>query len=151
LHIIKRSIELKKEIVEKDPNESGLRQILNFGHTFGHALEAFNNFNIKHGFAVAQGILLESKIAEILGDLDKKEREKILELMRLFDFPLTIDLDVDTDKIIDFMIADKKTRKQKPRFVIINKIGQIKSDKNNFSFEVEDAAIKKAIDLCKND
>src|SRR3989344_888 len=50
--IIKRNIELKKEIVEEDAEEKGLRQILNFGHTFGHALEAYNNYKIRHGFAV---------------------------------------------------------------------------------------------------
>src|SRR3989338_8857869 len=61
--IIKRSIELKKQVVEKDEKEHGLRQILNFGHTVGHALESCNNYQMKHGHCVSIGMAVESKIS----------------------------------------------------------------------------------------
>ena len=148
--IIKSSIELKKEFVEKDAEESNLRQILNFGHTFGHALEAYYDYKIKHGYAVAQGISVESKISELTGNLNSQDRKNIGELLKSFGFELNIK-NLDINKIIEIMISDKKSRNQKPRFVLLEKIGKIKSEGNNFSFEVDDKTIKEAISLCKND
>ena len=148
--IIKRSIELKKEVVEKDAEESNLRQILNFGHTFGHALEAYYKYKIRHGYAVAQGILIESKMSELTENLNPQDRKKIDELLKSFGFELNIK-NLNINKIIEFMISDKKSRNQKPRFVLLEKIGRIKSEGNNFSFEVDDKTIEKAIELCKND
>lgn len=148
--IIKRSIELKKEVVEKDAEESNLRQILNFGHTFGHALEAYYKYKIRHGYAVAQGILVESKISELTENLNPQDRKKIDELLKSFGFELNIK-NLNINKIIKFMISDKKSRNQKPRFVLLEKIGKIKSKGNNFSFKVDNKTIEKAIELCKND
>src|SRR3989338_6744073 len=85
-HILRRSIELKKEIVEKDPEESGLRQILNFGHTFGHALELLSGFRIKHGFAVSGGILIEAEISSLTGNLSIDEKNEIIHLLKNSDF-----------------------------------------------------------------
>lgn len=151
MHIIKRSIGLKKHVVEKDPEESGLRQILNFGHTFGHALETYHKYKIKHGYAVTQGIIVESKISELTGNLNGESRREIIRLLGLFKFPLTVNLDVAADEILELMAADKKTRNLKPRFVLIKRIGEVKSVKNNFSFAVNEQIIKKSIEICKND
>ena len=150
LQIIKRSAELKTEVIEKDPEEAGLRQILNFGHTFGHALESYYKYKIKHGYAVSQGMIVESIISLMTKHLPKNEEEEILSLLKLFGFPLTINMDIETGKILEFMIADKKSRNQKPRFVILEKIGKTKSQKNIFSFEVDKSIVAKAIELCKS-
>ena len=84
--IIKRSIELKKDIVEKDEKESGLRQVLNFGHTFGHAFESYSNYKIKHGFCVSLGIVVESKISVLSGNLKQEEENRIISLLKKFNF-----------------------------------------------------------------
>lgn len=147
--IIKRSIELKKEIVEKDPEENGLRQILNFGHTFGHALEAYYKYGIRHGYAVSQGIIVESKIAALTKSLGAAEEEKIVSLLKQFGFPAAVNLDANIARIIEFMLGDKKNRGRKPRFVILKGIGKIKSENNDYSFEVDKEVIAKAIDYCK--
>ena len=149
--IIKRNIELKKEVVEEDPFEMNLRQILNFGHTFGHALEAYYKYKIKHGYAVSQGMLVESKISVAVNNLSEDEEERIRDMIKSFGFPLTINLDVETPKILELMKSDKKSRSNRPRFVLIDKIGKFKSKENNFSFEVETDVVGKAIEKCKDE
>ena len=151
IRIIHRAIELKKEIVEKDPKENGLRQILNFGHTFGHALEAYHKYNIRHGYAISQGIIVESKIAVLTKNLGNKEEDKIISLLNQFGFQITINLDADIAKIIEFMLRDKKNKGRKPRFVILKEIGKIKSENNYYSFEVDKDVIAKALGSCKNE
>jgi len=149
-NIIKRNIELKKEVVEEDAEEKGLRQILNFGHTFGHALEAYYNYKIRHGYAVSQGMLVESKISVAVNNLNRNEEEKIRNSIKIFGFPLTVNLDVKTSKIIEIMKSDKKSLSNKPRFVLIDEIGKVKTEGNTFSFEVETEVIIKAVEQCKN-
>ena len=150
-HLIKRSIELKKDTVEKDEKEQGLRQTLNFGHTVGHAVEAYSDFNLKHGFCVSIGMAVESKIAFLLGELNEKEEQRIISILNKFSLPVKINKEVENKKLLDFMVSDKKARNQKPRFVILKDIGKIKQENNDFSFEIDDETIKKAIDACKND
>ena len=149
--IIKRNIKLKLEVIEEDAEEKGLRQILNFGHTFGHALEAYYKYKIKHGYAVSQGMLVESKISAAVNNLSENDEERLRNLINLFGFPLTVNLDVDTSKIIELMESDKKSVSNNPRFVLIDEIGTVKSKDNIFSFEVETEVIKQAIEECKND
>ncbi len=77
-----RSIVIKKEVVEKDPLEKGLRKILNFGHTIGHAIESFHLMSeepLLHGEAIAIGMIIESKISELLGFLSKNENQMIFQ------------------------------------------------------------------------
>ncbi|MBI1935921.1 3-dehydroquinate synthase [Candidatus Woesearchaeota archaeon] len=148
--VIKKNIELKKDVVEKDPFEMNLRQILNFGHTFGHALEAYNSYKIRHGFGVAQGIIVEARISVIVNNLKKDEEERIINMLKSFGFPTSIDRNVDTSKILELMKSDKKSRGNRPRFVLIDEIGKTKSKENNFSFEVEAEVVAKAVEECKN-
>ena len=149
--IIKRNIELKLEVVQEDAEEKGLRQILNFGHTFGHALEAYCKYKIRHGYAVSQGMLVETRISAAAGNLSENEEKRIMNMIKLFGFPLAINLDIGTPTIIELMNSDKKSLSNKPRFVLIDRIGRVKSRDGIFSFEVEKDAIKKAIEKCKND
>ncbi len=149
LHIIKRSIELKKNVVEKDEKELGLRQILNFGHTFGHAFESYSDYKSRHGHCISLGIAVESKIAVLNGNLREKEEKKIASLLEAFGLPVKVNGDIGIDRIMEIMVSDKKTLGRKPRFVILNGIGKIKNDKVNFSFEVNEDIVKKAIEMSK--
>ena len=147
IHVIKRAIELKKDVVEKDEKESGLRQILNLGHTFGHALENYHNYKKKHGHCISIGLAIESKIANLIGKLSNNEAKRIEALLNKFNLPVTVEKNVNIDKIMEIMKIDKKARSKKPRFVILEKIGKIKSEKNNFSFEVHESIVRKAVEL----
>ncbi len=148
-HVIKRAVELKRDVVEKDEKESGLRQILNFGHTVGHALEAHSSYRGKHGHFVSTGIAVESKIAVLSGNMKNEEQQRIVSLLKDFSLPTRIKEGIGLNEISKFMEVDKKSRSQKPRFVILKRIGKIKSEKNNFSFEVDEKLIRKAIEFYK--
>jgi 3-dehydroquinate synthase len=149
LHIIKKSIELKKDVVEKDEKESGLRQILNFGHTIGHALEADSNYKGKHGHYVSIGMAVESKIAVETKNLKQNENKKIISLLKKLNLPTQVDDNININKIIEIMKSDKKTRDQKPRFIILKEIGKVKTENDYFSFEVDENIIKKSIEASK--
>ena len=147
IKIIKRAIELKKDVVEKDEKESGLRQILNLGHTFGHALENYHKYKKKHGHCISIGLAIESKIANLIGKLSNNESKRIEALLNKFNLPTTVEKNIGIDKIVEIMKMDKKARNRRPRFVILEKIGKIKSEKNNFSFEVHENIVRKAVEL----
>lgn len=142
---ITRSIELKKRIVESDENESGLRQIVNFGHTFAHALEIYSNFTIKHGFCVSLGIAVESTISLLIGELKKNDEKRIIELLTNFGFPIKLERNINPDKLIQYMSLDKKSVSQKPHFVILQGIGKVLTKNKKYSFPVENYVIKKSI------
>ncbi|MAG91570.1 3-dehydroquinate synthase [Candidatus Woesearchaeota archaeon] len=151
LYVVKQSVELKRRIAEADEKETGLRQILNFGHTFGHALETYSDFKIKHGFCVSQGIAVESKISVLMGHLNADEEKEIISLLGSYGLPTEIENKIDIDKLLEIMRIDKKNKSQVPRFVSVDRIGSVISKENKFSFEVEGEVIRKSIDLCKND
>jgi 3-dehydroquinate synthase len=151
MHLIKKSILLKLNAIKNDETESNLRQVVNFGHTYGHALETISNFKIKHGFCVIYGMIVESKISELLGFLPESERKQILFLFAMFGLPVRIDKNTGYNGIFEIMKIDKKSKGQRPRFVILKKIGKVRSEENNYSFEVKESMIKKAIETCAND
>ena len=112
---IKRAIEIKKEIVAKDPKEKGLRRILNFGHTIGHAIEKVTNYEVSHGVAVANGM----RIASRLSPLSFSEIEQIEACLQHFEeIPLC-------DEMLDVICLDKKAVQGHPRFVLLEKIGAV--------------------------
>ena len=147
IYVIKRAIELKRDVVEKDEKESGLRQILNFGHTIGHALENYHNYKKKHGHCISIGLVIESKIANLIGKLSNNEAKRIETLLNNFNLPVTVEKNIGINKIMEIMEIDKKARNQRPRFIILEKIGKIKSEKSNFSFEVDENIVRKAVEL----
>ena len=102
---------------------------------------------MKHGFAVAVGMIVEARISVLTKNLKENEEERIKNLIEAFGFPMS-DL-ASTSKIMELMKSDKKSKGNKPRFVIVEKIGKVKSEKNNFSYEVDSGIVEKAIEECK--
>ena len=150
LHIIKRAVQLKIDVIEKDTEETGLRQILNFGHTIGHALEVGSKYEGMHGHFVSQGIIVETRIAQLMGILNETDVHRIKSLLKTLNLPTKIEKNITLEKIYGHMVSDKKTRNQKPRFVLLENIGKIKHGRG-YSFEVKENVIEKAIGLCKDD
>lgn len=124
-HLIRRSCEIKAEVVEKDERESGLRQILNFGHTFGHALEAATSYRrLKHGEAVGYGMIMASRLAVGLGMLDPSEFDRIQDVIAACGrFPSIADL--DPMRVAELMLHDKKVTGGKLTLVLPVKIGEV--------------------------
>ncbi len=124
LHLIHRCCELKKMIVEKDERETGLRRILNFGHTIGHAVESLSNYKLSHGEAVAIGMMAEAKISVALGMLDQSDVERLNDLLQLYKLPTDIPSRMDTHKIIRLTFHDKKVQQGKVQYTLLEKIGK---------------------------
>jgi 3-dehydroquinate synthase len=121
---IVRSVEIKAEIVALDERESGLRALLNFGHTFGHAIEAGLGFGTwLHGEAVGSGMVMAADLSQRLGLIDAAASRRIRELIRRAGLPDT-GPDLDADRYMDLMSVDKKAEGGKLRFVLLRGIGQ---------------------------
>jgi len=125
-HVITACCRIKAQIVTSDEREGGLRAILNYGHTFGHALEAATKYSrYRHGEAVAIGMNIAAKIARSLGLVDDEFVERQARLIRAFDLPLDAPQDVDVEGLIGFLRADKKARGGRVRFVLPTRIGSV--------------------------
>lgn len=129
-HIITRSLEIKAHVVSRDERESGLREILNFGHTFGHALETITNYRTyQHGEAVAWGMMAAALLGHEIGLTRADEVSRIVSLVRRL-APLPPWPNVPPKKLIAAMQSDKKARAGKLRFVLAPKIGKAESHDN---------------------
>ncbi len=117
------SIRVKKKIVEQDPLETGLRRILNFGHTIAHALELLSHFKMPHGEAVAIGCIAESFLSHQLGYLSFDAFTRIKALFQTFSFSFKLPRQFAAKPMLDAMQIDKKAKARKPRFVLIDRIG----------------------------
>ena len=110
-----------KPLVTEDEKESGIRAILNFGHTFGHAIEAFNKYkNLSHGAAITLGMIIASKISYYEGHIKNHQLDNIINMID------SLNLDTDYSKynysdLIKYVKSDKKISKGKLNLVLINK------------------------------
>lgn len=135
--MIFHSIEIKHHIVERDPFERGERKILNFGHTFGHALESYlleQNKFINHGVAVGVGIIIESYWSWKKSTLSEKQFMEIKDVI-MHRLPLLDIHDLPVDKIWGYMRNDKKNHSGKVFSVLLNQIGTASYD-NEVSYEL---------------
>lgn len=122
--VIARCAAIKAEIVEKDERDLGLRNILNFGHTAGHAIETVSNFQIGHGQAVAIGMVAAGMISQKLGVLEDYELNRIKSLLIKVGLPVNIS-GLSLDKILQAMKHDKKNAGGRVKFVLLNTIGGV--------------------------
>ena len=123
-HVIARSVEIKAEVVGKDERESGLREILNFGHTFGHALESATGYRkYRHGEAVAWGMMAAALFGHETQITPAADAARIISLIRRMG-KLPAWPNVAAKRLIELMGSDKKTRNGKLRFVLTPGIGK---------------------------
>ncbi len=118
--ILEESIKTKIQIVEQDFKEKGIRKLLNFGHTIGHAIEI--NHNIKHGDAVAIGMLLETKISHLTGHTPDQEIKKVNSILTKY-FPVKTS-ELNKEKIINGILYDKKKENKYLHIPVIEKVGK---------------------------
>ena len=126
-HIVTLSCEIKAAIVARDERESGLRAILNYGHTVGHAIEAAAGYGmILHGNAVAIGMAAAGRLSARLAGLDKAERDRIEALIRAYGLPVQTPAALDHENLLAAMRLDKKTRGGRFHFVLAEKLGAVR-------------------------
>lgn len=107
-HIISRCVEIKKHFVEKDEQDTGIRQMLNFGHTIGHAIEIASGFEISHGFAVAKGMAYMAEIAARENWCDGATRDAIIHILKTYGYDLSVNFSKEV--LADIMAKDKKRK-----------------------------------------
>lgn len=124
--MIARCCRLKADVVEQDERETtGLRAVLNYGHTIGHALESLTGYGtLSHGKAVAIGIVFASRLAEQLGRIDAAATARQVKLLADLGLPTELP-DVDVDEILRAMMRDKKVEHGQLRFVLPTRIGHV--------------------------
>jgi len=122
--IVLRSAKIKAEVVEKDEKDLGLRAILNYGHTVGHAIESVSDFKVEHGVAVAMGMLAAAKISHKMGILGNKELLRLKNLIQRAGLPTTMPK-LNIKKVIQAITHDKKVLRGKVRFALPKSIGKV--------------------------
>ncbi len=144
--IIFQSVATKAKIVTLDEKEAGLRRVLNFGHTLGHALEAISNYKVPHGMAVAVGMLIEAKLSEILRVNEEPLYKPIKNLLQSLEIPWRIsqlDLKLESEQLLSLISKDKKVWKGTLTIVLLKRIG-----KYHFFENPPTEALLEAIDFC---
>ncbi len=120
-------VKYKAEIVETDETERGIRQLLNLGHTVGHAAEKLSSYKIPHGKAVAYGVKIMAKASKNAGVLPLSEYEKIINLLKKYD--LDFDIPFSTEQLVAAAASDKKNRPDGLNAVVIKGIGNCSIEK----------------------
>ncbi len=142
-HIIKRSCEIKAEVVSSDEREAGMRAILNYGHTIGHAIETTTKYEkYLHGEAIAIGMCLEAKLAEILGLIDKDQVLRIIQLIHSYGLPSGMPETISTSSVSLSMKLDKKAVAGELKFILPERIGSVRTLTG-----VSDEVIREALQL----
>ncbi len=147
IHIIGRSCEIKADVVSRDERESGLRAILNFGHTIGHAIETATGYTtFLHGEALAIGMHVEAIIAHEVGLIGSDEVSRIRHLLKTFGLPTEIPAGIDIPAVFGAMKLDKKAVSGDVKFILPARIGKVRIQ-GNIPENVVQQAVKKALSI----
>jgi len=125
LYIAKQNCRIKGNVVEQDPHEKGLRRVLNYGHTVGHALEQLSDFGLPHGEAVSIGMMAAGRISNILGYLSRLELAQQEQLLLKMGLPTLLPQRISIESIIEVTSRDKKAKGGRVRYVLPLSIGKM--------------------------
>ena len=124
-YISEKNCSIKYNVVMQDERESGLREVLNLGHTVGRAVETVSDYRLLHGEAVAIGLVAQAKLAVQLGYMTEEESERVVELLKKANLPVAIPEYIDKEELVKKLYTDKKVKNGQLRFVIQEGIGSI--------------------------
>lgn len=136
-HLVATCLRIKAEVVEADPGEAGRRQVLNFGHTAGHALEALAGLSLPHGEAVAAGLRIEARLGEGAGVTELGTAERLAAALDACGLPNAVGAaraserfggPVTAERLLEAAAADKKGRRGAVRWVLLRRIGEVGRD-----------------------
>ncbi len=117
--LVRRAIAVKAAVVAADERESALREILNYGHTLGHAIERRERYRWRHGAAVSVGLVFAAELARLAGRLDDRTVQRHRDVLTSLGLPVSYDADALPD-LLEAMAGDKKTRSGVLRFVVLD-------------------------------
>jgi 3-dehydroquinate synthase len=117
--LVRRAIAVKAQVVAADEKESELREILNYGHTLGHAIERRERYQWRHGAAVSVGLVFAAELARLAGRLDDATAQRHRTILAALGLPVSYDADA-LPQLLQYMAGDKKTRAGVLRFVVLD-------------------------------
>ena len=120
--IISRCVSIKRDVVNEDECDNGIRQILNFGHTAGHAIESLSRFKTPHGFAVSEGMALIARASAKMGFCTTDCRDEIIRMLKHYELPTETSFGVE--EIYNAALSDKKSSGDKITLIIPREIGK---------------------------
>lgn len=145
-HIANENCRIKYQVVMKDERESGLREILNLGHTVGRAIETVSDYKLLHGEALAIGLAAEAKLAYKLGYVSETELDEVTALLEKAGLPVTIPDYIDREVLVKKLYTDKKVRDGRLRFVIQKGIGGVvEFSEGVFAAPIEESVAREII------
>ncbi|NNM44328.1 MAG: 3-dehydroquinate synthase [Chlamydiae bacterium] len=142
---IYKSVCIKALIVQKEEKEKGIRNLLNFGHTVGHALETVSQNQLPHGLAVAMGIIAESYMATRCTSLSEESLERIIRIFHEYELDIFGNHSYSLQEIVQAMKYDKKSKSQVPHFVMIEKIGKSVAFEGKYCAPVDNEIVSSAL------
>jgi len=143
--IIRRSIQVKVDVVREDPYERGRRAALNFGHTIGHGIEAASQFSLRHGEAIGIGLIAEAKIAEWMGLAQSGLSDRIEAVIDRVGLPTRF-ANLETATIVQLMRSDKKKQLGRLKFALPRAIGEVV-----IGVDVKDELVRAAIEAVRDE
>ena len=128
---IKMSCKIKAKVVSEDEKETNIRAILNFGHTFGHAIESFQNYcGLLHGEAISIGMILAMRASKVVGNISDEEINGLEDLFRYFDLPVTVPDEMLPKDFFSYALRDKKVIDGNIRLILLRSIGSAFIEEN---------------------
>ena len=124
--IIRKAMAVKIQVIEADPYEGGLRAVLNLGHTIGHAVEKVSNYQLRHGEAVAIGMIAEARLAERVGIAQQGLADEIKNACARLGLPVDIPPGISKEEILEAIQVDKKRSGAKVKYALPVRIGEVK-------------------------
>lgn len=123
-HVIGKSCSIKISVVEQDEKDHGIRAVLNFGHTIGHAIESVSGFELSHGECVAIGAVGAFKIARSMGLIGKEAENRVIQVLKKIGLPYFLE-GLDVDRVFSQMLHDKKVLNNTLKFILPKDIGKV--------------------------
>ena len=146
LNLAETNCRIKGNVVEADPNEKGIRRILNLGHTIGHAVETLSDYNLPHGHCVAIGMLSALRIAKETTGFPQEDLERVERLLKEFNLPTKIPSEITNDGILKLTTLDKKAAKGQARYCLPVKIGEMADFGGQYVTYVDEPLVRQALD-----
>lgn len=145
MELARRNCQIKGTVVERDPYErTGLRFVLNFGHTIGHAIETASNFRVLHGEGIAIGMLGALRLGAMLNITPNHLVERVEAMIRNLGLPTHLPSNIEPDNLLEIMTRDKKAEAGNIRFVFLSDIGDIYAPQNEFAHPVDPSLLHRA-------
>lgn len=145
-YIAENNCQIKYKVVMQDERETGLREVLNLGHTVGRAIETVSDYRLLHGEAVAIGLVAQAMLSAKFGYMTEEDVERVITLLRKCGLPVTIPSYINREALVKKLYTDKKVRDGKLRFVLQEGIGNVvEFSKGVYAMPIEESVVREII------